>query len=193
MNFGVYHRYTKDVVERVATFENNVSISRPLNIGTERTTGVEFNAKYSPAKWMSMNGDINYNYVSRKGTFDATSFDFNTNRWTAKMTTKFKLPAKIDVEISGNYQSGFQTIQGRQSDNAFANLGVRKKIMNGKAILNLSVRDVFSTRIRESETNQETFYLYNWSQRGGRYTTLGISFGFGKGEAMEFSGNKRHR
>lgn len=192
MNFGIYHRFTTDVVERVTTFEDGVSTTSPLNVGTERTTGLEFNAKYSPTKWMTMNGDINYNYFNRKGTFESTSFDFNADRWSAKMTTKFKLPAKIDVEISGNYRSGFQTLQSYRSGNAFANLGIRKKIMNGKAILNLSIRDVFATRIFESETTQDDFYLYNWFQRGGRYTTLGISFGFGKGEAMEFSGNKRH-
>jgi len=193
MNLGIYHRYTTDVVERVSTFENGVSTSSPLNVGTQRTTGLEFSAKYSPTKWMSINGDINYNYFNRKGTFELTSFDFNADRWSAKMTAKFKLPAKIDLEISGNYRSGYRTFQQVQSGNAYANLGIRKKVMKGKAIINLSIRDVFSSRIRESETIQDDFYLYSWSRRGGRYTTLGISFGFGKGEAMEFSGSRRRR
>ena len=37
-NFGVYYRYTTDVVERVSTFEDNVAITKPLNIGTNRAT-----------------------------------------------------------------------------------------------------------------------------------------------------------
>lgn len=192
INFGIYHRYTTDMVERVTTFENSVSTSRPLNIGTEGATGLEFNAKYSPNKWLTLNGDVNYNYFNRKGNYEGTSFDFNADRWSAKVRTKFKLPAQLEVEIMGNYRSGYQSFQGQRNGYAFADLGLRKKIMKGKAIINLSIRDVFSSRIYEGETIQDTFYLYNRSQRGGRYTTLGISFGFGKGEAMEFSARKHH-
>jgi len=191
MNVGVYHRYTTDVVERISSFENNVSTFIPLNIGTNRSTGAEFNFKYSPVKLWSINGDLNYNYFNRQGTYEATSFDFNADQWSAKLTNKLKLAGNLDVEVTGHYRSGFQTVQSEVSDNIFADLGVRKKILNGKGVLNLSVRDVFASRIRESETNQSAFYLYNRSQRG-RFITLGFSYGFGKGEAMEFSAHKRH-
>ena len=62
--------------------------------------------------------------------------------------------------------------------------------MDGKGVFNLSVRDLFASRIRESETNQANFFLYNWSRRG-RFITLGFSYGFGKGEAIEFEGGRR--
>lgn len=188
-NFGVYYRYTTDVVERVATFENNISTSKPLNIGTNRATGVEFNAKYTASKWLTINADFNYNYFNREGTFEATSFDFNADQWSSRMTTKFKLPADFDFEVTGNYQSAFKNIQSVMSENLFADLGLRKKILKGKAILNLSVRDVFASRVSERETNQSSFYLYSRRQRG-RFVTVGLSFGFGRGEAMEFSGQK---
>ena len=190
LNAAIYHRYTTDVVENVSTFENNVSITRPVNIGTNRATGLEFNTKYDPTNWWSLNGDFNYNYFRREGTFESTSFDFNADQWSARMTTKFKLPAEIEVEIAGNYQSSFQTFQQEISGYMFADLGVRKKVMKGKTILNLSIRDVFASRIFETETIQPDFYLYNHRQQG-RFITFGISHGFGKGEAMEFSGQKR--
>ncbi len=192
MNFGVYHRYTTDMVERIATFENNISTSKPLNIGTNQATGVEFNGKYSPSKKWSMNGDINYNYFNRKGEYELTSFDFSADQWSAKWTNKLKLPAQFEVEITGRYRSKYQTVQSEITGNVFADLGVRKKLMDGRGVLNLSVRDVFASRFRESETTQANFYLYSRSQRG-RFVTLGFSYGFGKGEAMEFGGNKgRH-
>ena len=190
-NFGVYHRYTTDIIERVATFENNVTTTTPFNVGTNKTTGVEFNFKYSPAKKITFNGDFNYNYFNRKGIFKTTSFDFNADQWSTKLTTKIKLPAQIDVEATGHYRSRVKTFQAERTANIFADLGVRKKIMNGKTILNLSIRDVFASRFRESETTQNDFFVYSRSQRG-RFITFGISYGFGKGEAMEFSGHKRH-
>ena len=189
-NLNVYHRYTTEKVERVVTFEDNKSITFPLNIGTDAATGVELNGKYSPQKWFSINGDFNFNYFYRKGEFEGRSFDFTNNRWSGKLTTKFKFSDQIDFEVTGQYESSYQTVQGTVSDNLYANLGLRKKILKGKAVINFSVRDVFASRIRESFTNQPSFEIYRFSQRG-RFVTLGFSYGFGKGGAMEYSGQRR--
>ncbi|NQX81951.1 MAG: TonB-dependent receptor [Flavobacteriaceae bacterium] len=189
LNFGLYHRYTKDVIERVISFENNISTSSPQNIGTNNTTGLELNAKYSPFNWFSITMDINYNTYMRKGEFEDMIFDFSAERWSLKTKGKFSLPAKITMEITGNYRSEYKTIQQTISDNFFMNLGLRKKIMKGKMNVSLSVRDIFETRKRESITDQIDFYNTATSQRG-RFVTLGVSFGFGKGDAMEFSSGR---
>ncbi|WP_422862142.1 TonB-dependent receptor domain-containing protein [Flagellimonas sp. W118] len=190
LNFGVYHRYTDDVIERVSTFENNVNTTRPENIGTNKTTGIEFNTKYSPARWLTFNGDFNYSQFTREGTFQDISFDFNADRWSSKLMTKLKLPAEIDLEATGNYRSNYQTVQGEVQENIFMDLGLRKKLMKGKAILNLSIRDVFASRIGESQIAQADFEVYNRRQRG-RFVAFGFSYGFGKGEAMQYSGGRR--
>nr|WP_299175536.1 outer membrane beta-barrel family protein [uncultured Allomuricauda sp.] len=190
LNFGVYHRYTNDVIERVSTFENNVNTTRPENIGTNKTTGIEFNTKYSPARWLTFNADFNYSQFTREGTFQDISFDFNADRWSSKLMTKLKLPAEIDLEATGNYRSNYQTVQGEVQENIFMDLGLRKKLMKGKAILNLSIRDVFASRIGESQIAQADFEVYNRRQRG-RFVAFGFSYGFGKGEAMQYSGGRR--
>ena len=135
-------------------------------------------------------GDFNYNYFNRQGTLEATSFDFSADQWSTRLTSKFKLPGQIDFEVIGRYQSSVQTVQGERADNLFADLGLRKKIIKGKGVLNFSIRDIFASRVREGETIQPEFYLYSRRQRG-RFITLGFSYGFGKGEAMEFSGRRR--
>jgi outer membrane receptor protein involved in Fe transport len=191
MNFSVFHRYTTAVIDRISTFENNVSTYKPYNIGTKRSTGIEFNTKYSPKKWFTLNGDFNFNYFNRQGELEDVTFDFSANQWSTKWTSKFNLPADIDFEITGRYESKFRTVQGEVSDILFADLGLRKKIFKGKVVMSFSIRDVFASRIQESETNQTDFYLYNRDFRG-RFMTLGFSYGFGKGEAMEYSGQRRH-
>jgi outer membrane receptor protein involved in Fe transport len=190
LNLGFYHRYTTDVIERVSTFEDNVNIFRPQNIGTNQATGIEFNAKYTANKWLVINTDVNYNYFNRQGVFGETSFDFDADQWSSKLMAKFKLPADFDFEVTGNYQSSVQTVQSVVSQNIFADLGVRKKIVGGKAVINLSVRDIFASRFRESVINQDDFYVYSFGQRG-RFVTLGFSYGFGKGEAMTYGGGGR--
>ena len=190
INTGLYHRYTTNVIEQVSVFQDNVTLRTPINIGENNTTGFEANVKYSPLQWFTLNGDFNFNYFVRDGAYEDQSFDFNGNNWTTKVTGKFKLPADFDFEITGQYQSGYPTVQGEVSANAFADIGIRKKLLKGKAVINLGVRDLFESRIMESETIQPTFYLYNYDTRG-RFITLGFSYGFGKGEAMTYSGSRR--
>lgn len=190
LNLSAYHLHTMDIVERVSTFDQNITTMMPMNVGTEWTVGSEFNFKYSPIKWFSMNGNVNYRYFIRQGTFDNNDFNFNAHRWSAQLTTKFKMPWDLEAEITGNYRSRYQTFQGEIGDNIFANIGLRKKFLKGKIVISLSVRDVFASRNRRIEVYQDGVYAYNFRQRG-RFFNLGFSYGFGKGEAMEYSGRRR--
>ncbi|MGQ1783500.1 MULTISPECIES: TonB-dependent receptor domain-containing protein [unclassified Saccharicrinis] len=190
LNFGVYYRYTTDAVERISVYENNVNTTMPMNIGINHAGGIEFNGKYSPNNWLSFNGDFNYNYYNRQGEYDDTLFDFNADQWSSKLVGKIILPAEIEVEVTGNFSSKRKTVQLVYQDDLYASLGLRKKMLKGKAVLNLGVRDVFASRKSESETNENDYYLYNLTE-SGRFVTLGISYGFGDGEAMEYSGRRR--
>ncbi len=190
VNASLYHCYTTEKIDRVSKFEDNISITSPYNIGTNRISGLELNGKYSATKRLSFNGDFNFGSFIRKGTFESTNFDFNASTWSSKLTTKIKFPLGFDFETTGHFRSKEQTIQGVQSSMIFADLGVRKKILKGKGVFSFSVRDIFESRIRENFTSQPSFYLYNRSLRG-RFITFGFSYGFGKGEAMTYSGRRR--
>ncbi len=188
-NFGVYHRYTTDIIERLSVFEDNVNTYKPFNIGTNNATGVEFNSKYSPSKKVTFNTDFNFFYFDRKGTYEDQDFNFDGSQWNGKVVGKFKLPYQIDFELTGQYRSSFKTLQGETLDRAFADLGLRKKILKGRGVINISVRDIFNSRINEDIVDQEDFYIYVRRQRG-RFVTMGFSYGFGKGDAMEFQGRR---
>jgi outer membrane receptor protein involved in Fe transport len=190
LNLTAYYRYTTDVVERFATFEDNVTTVMPFNIGTRRSTGAEFNFKLEATDNITINGDFNYFTFVREGEYEDVNFDFQADQWSSKMTSKFKINKNFDLEVTGRYESREQTVQAIISDNLFADFGLRYKILKGKAVVNFSVRDVFASRVRESFTEQANFTSYNFGQRG-RFLALGFSYGFGKGEAMQYSGARR--
>lgn len=189
-NLNAYHKFTTDVIERVSTFKDNVSVFTPINVGTNNTTGLELNFKYSPISKITFNGDANWNYFTRKGEFNNQNFDFSSDQWSSKLTSKFKINKSFDFEVTGRYRSKEKTIQGSRAANLFADLGLRYKIMKGKGVFNFSIRDVFASRIREIVNESDDFYVYSFGQRG-RFITLGFSYGFGKGEAMTYSGSRR--
>jgi outer membrane receptor protein involved in Fe transport len=166
-------------------------VTQPINLGTSRANGLELNGKLRPTKWMTLSGDLNVNYFDRQAKLDGVSYDFTADQFNGRFVAKFELPLDIDLEVAGNGRSGYKTVQGKVSGYGFADLGLRKKMLKGRMVLNASVRDLFASRIRENEAAQPNFYVYNYSQRG-RFITVGLSYGFGKGEAMEFSANKHH-
>lgn len=198
VNWAVFNRYTKDLVERIVAteqLENNdgsfkdVYVTSSENVGENNTLGLEGNLKYSPFNWATFSGELIYTNFKRSGTFEATSFDFKGDSWFFGSTAKFKLSASIDMEIRGIYRGAYETLQREVPYNLYADFGLRKKIIKGKVVLNLSVRDVFESRHFESITSDPDFYLHRDGKQG-RFVTFGISYGFGKGEAMEFSGQK---
>ncbi|GAB3010480.1 outer membrane beta-barrel family protein [Niabella terrae] len=187
---SLFHRFTRDVIEDVSTFEDNITTNRPYNIGTRASTGLELNGKYDPLKWLSFNGDFNYSYFNRKGQFESRVFDFDGNRWSARLVAKLDLPAEFDLEIGGHYRSAYETVNDYNKDYSYMDLGLRKKLWKGRLVASLAVNDVFGSRISESEIDREDFYQYRRGFRG-RFMSLGLSFGFGKGEAMTYSGGRR--
>ncbi|WP_066631162.1 outer membrane beta-barrel family protein [Labilibacter marinus] len=190
LNLGVYYRYTTDAVERVSVFQDNIIVTKPMNIGTNRATGVEINGKYSPQKWLTFTGDFNYNYFKKEGEFNETIVDFNADQWSSRIVSKIKLPAEFEVELTGIFRSDRRTTQFEYAAQSYANFGLRKKLFKGKTVVNLSVRDVFESRISEGKASEPEYYLYNQTQ-SGRFITFGVSYGFGDGEAMEYSGRRR--
>lgn len=190
LNINAYYRFTTDKIERVFFFENNVNTARPENIGINKATGLETNFKYSLTKKISFNGDANYNVFQRDGEFNDQIFDFSADKWNGKLTVKYKIRKGIDIEFTGRHQSREQTIQGLVSAFSMLDAGLRIKILKGKGVFNFSARDIFASRIREATIDNENYFL-NGQGRRGRFLTLGFSYGFGKGEAMQYSGRRR--
>ncbi len=189
-NVNVYHRLTTDKIERVSRFEDNVNTFRPENIGINKATGIELNAKYTLSKKLTFNTDVNYNIFVREGEFNNQQFDFSADQWSGKLTTKYKINKSIDAEMTGRYESREQTVQGEIAPNARMDVGLRVKILNGKGVFNVSGRDIFASGIRKTTIDQTDFFIYSRNFRG-RFLTLGFSYGFGKGEAMQYSGRRR--
>ncbi len=190
LNAGIYYRYTTDVRERITTKVDDVNITTPINLGTTGATGLELNAKYTPIKWLQFSTDLNYNTFDRKATLNGVNYDFTADQLTGRLVTKLELPADVDLEFSGNGESAVQTIQGEQQGFAWMDVGLRKKILKGRVIVSTGVRDVFASRRFIREVSEPEFYNYRESFRG-RFFTFGVSYGFGKGEAMEFVGRRR--
>ncbi len=191
-NLSGYQRITTDKIEYITSFDGDVRTSSPFNIGTADTRGAELNFKYTPFRKMTLNGDVNYNFFTRTGSFNEQDFDFSNDQWSTKLTTKYKFNKSLDLEITGRLDSDIETVQGIRSGNLYYDLGARYKLLGGKVVANLSIRDVFASRVRESFVFQDSVESSS-SRQLGRFISFGLSYGFGKGEAMTYGGGGRRR
>ncbi len=188
---SVFYRNTNNVVDRIVQVMDSLTSSTPQNVGLSNNLGIEVNAQMEPTKWLSLLGDFNWTYFNRSGTFENQSFEFSNDKWTARITSKFKFANDLSGEIRLRYRSEEERIQSIIRDNAYLDLGIKKKLFKGRTVVNLVVRDVFSARRFISITDQPDFFALSDNQRDIRRIVLGISYGFGKGDAMEFSGLKQ--
>jgi outer membrane receptor protein involved in Fe transport len=76
LNMSLYQLYTTNTIESVTTFQNNISVSGPENLGTKRVNGIELNGKITPSKKIVINGDFNYNSFDRIGLMAKSIFRF---------------------------------------------------------------------------------------------------------------------
>lgn len=190
---ALYHRRTDGVISRITTVIDSLTITTPMNLGQSRNTGLELNGSFDPAKWYRLMVDANWTSFHRTGVLESKDFDFSNSSWSAEFTNKFKFPHDIDLEIGVNYQSAVERVQGKTLSYAYADFGIRKKLMKGRTVINFSMRDVFKSRREKTEVDLEDFYRYRESIRAPQQWILGISYGFGKGDAMEYSGQSRRR
>ncbi|TKG93833.1 TonB-dependent receptor [Puteibacter caeruleilacunae] len=190
INVSLFHRKTDDVVDRVYIVSDNVTTRMPINVGENKRTGIEMNSKLEPLKWLSFLAEGYYMYYKRTGEYQEQDFNFENDAWSGKMTMKLKLPYDIDAEYKFRYYSKTESLQGFYKAVNYSDFGMRKKFMKGKGVVHLSVRDLFDSRKQVFESKSADFKTYRENQRSGRIVVVGVSFGFGKGDTMEYSGMK---
>lgn len=191
LNAAVFYRHTNNVVDRIVRVMDSLTISTPQNVGLSDNLGLEINARLEPVKWFTLLTDFNWTYFNRTGTFENQQFEFSNTKWSGRVTGKFKFANDLTGEIRVRYRSEEELIQSIIQDNAYLDFGIKKKLFKGRTIVNLSVRDLFSSRRYISVTDQTDFFRLYDNQWNVRRIVLGISYGFGKGDAMEFSGLKQ--
>ena len=185
INCGIYQLNTTEKITYVTSLENNISKRSPENLGTSDANGIEINGKFDISKIIVITSDFNMNRFNRRGIWGSQNFNFNGTRWSSELRSKVKFPKDLDIELTLNYLSDFRTVDGERGPSRNINFGVRKKIVEGRGVINLMVRDVFGTRVSESRAIRSNFIVDNWST-SGTFFSLGFSYGFGKGEAMEY-------
>jgi Outer membrane receptor proteins, mostly Fe transport len=158
------------ISEEAGVTSDGIQIIRsvPINLSTNERVGAEAGVIYSPAKWWRLNSSFNFFTFTSDGEFNGVEYGTTNTSWFARLSSKFTLPAKIELQANSFYMGPRQTAQSETKGMFSMNLAMSKDIFKEKGTLSLNVSDVFNSRKRQSFTETANFSSdseFQWRRR----------------------------
>lgn len=177
---SIYYRHTTGVIQRIQTLiEQNgdlITLRQPENLATEDSYGLEFIVSYDPTDWWRMNGDFNFFRAITDGTNFGENFTATATTMSGRFNSRVTFWKAVDFQVSFSYRAPRRTTQGKRRSSYSLDFGISKDIMNKKATLTLSGRDMLNTRIRRSVTFGDNFYSTDQFQWRARQLTMTFNY-----------------
>ncbi|NLR59254.1 TonB-dependent receptor [Chitinophaga polysaccharea] len=177
---SVYFNFNSNSIESLLTVDSNgISRTLPQNIAANKRLGANINAYTQLSDSWTINGGLELYQVwfksnalqaGNSGFFHA----FNIN-------TSYTIPSGYTFELSGDYNNGFITLQGKSTSDYTYRIAVQKEVLQKRASITLSVVNPFQRNFRQRSmatapafNQQSTTYHYN------RSVAIAFNWRFGK-------------
>jgi len=182
----VYLRNIKDAISPLKSATNDSALTkRYINLDHAQMFGNEIIASLAPLKWWEINAGFNLFYTSLKGVYQNNIVNNSRLGWTAELTTQFKLPEGINVQLSGYYRSKLPSVMGTFVSRYYVDFAVKKNLFGKKGVLIFKISDVFNTyryglNLDAIDDNGYRYSQSNERIKESRYFILTFNYSFGK-------------
>lgn len=177
INPSVYHQFSTNLFEDQFYTVDGILVSQQINSGNESRLGVELSLTYSPIKWLTLSGEVNYFSFEQKGIYRVSDQAF-TSRLNARLKQK-----------SWNFQANFNYRGQQNSGQTFTeaqywlDLGIGKDFWNEKATVTLKGDNILDSRIYKGLVTGDDYTSAFRSQSSARvYATFTYRFNRKKNE-----------
>lgn len=144
---NVYYRHRVDVVQNIAEPDSNgVILSYPINLATQNAVGLEFNFSYELYRWWRITANVNSYYFKTEGEYKGQVFDVEAFTTNLRLTTRFTIAKKVDLQSTFTYNAPQATPQGQTLSMYGWDAGASMDVLKGNGTISLSVRDILNTR-----------------------------------------------
>lgn len=155
-----------------------VNYTRPENIGSSHTEGLEANVTYRPSGFLNvrLNASV-FNY--------AYSYDgFSDNRWSwsARLNVWAKLWNKLEVFANAHYSSPRLGLYSLSVANKGVDLGCSADFLDRKLSVYFNVNDIFGMAEWGENTTAPQYQTTGSQQFDSRFVSLGLTWRIGKME-----------
>jgi outer membrane receptor protein involved in Fe transport len=180
--YGVYYRYTTDLIQRVQLEPDGIETVRTFeNIGFARALGFELNVANDFTKWYRVSGNFNFfrNQVSGSYILADSTVDLGAEAitFTTRINNNFKFEGLFDGQLNINYQAPRNEAQGRRLSITSVDMGVTRDVFQKNGTLSLSVRDIFNSRKWRNITDIANYYEEGeWQWRRGPQFVVTLTY-----------------
>ncbi len=173
----LYHRTTHNLINRVkSVYSPSVFLTRPENVGTDFSTGLEVALNNKLFKWWKSNLSLNaFNYII-KGELNDEVYENNSNSWTLRWSNNFYLPKDFNFQVVTKYNSKIATAQGITNSFFTSDISLKKQFFDSKLTAILQGSNIFSTSQRETYFEGKDFYYYFLRVPSAPMVSLSLSF-----------------
>ena len=210
---SIYYKYTTDLITRyLDTFTNQLTgkpgyVNTWVNANSSQTMGAELTTVMNVTKWFDFTANLNlYNsYINTDNVYGSSQP--NLWSWFGKLTTNYKLPWKVKLQVTGFYQSktnmpvnqgggGFGPPGGGAAQSASQGYigefwGVdaalsRSFLKQDAATLSVSMGDIFRSRWNKQHSESQ-FFIQDYDRlRDPQLVRVNFTFRFGKMDVSLF-------
>lgn len=195
-NTTISYSRTKDVIARLLDSnpkDPRGSLFGYRNVSTQNQYSINFAAPVDITKWwssfVSLTGFRMENKAEYIDTFavntpsefiDTVNLDLAVNSFNIYSSQTFKLPYKMNFEVSGWYNSaGIWEGNFASNDMWSIDVGLQKKIFNEKGKIKISVSDIFKTAVWDGITDYNGLYMTGTGGWDSRRFKINFSYLFG--------------
>ncbi len=183
---SIFYRYVTGVMRRYRTIDGEgVSTLNYVNFDNARNFGVELAAVYTPTKWWRLMPSVEmYQSIVDGGDLDS-EINNNTFSLGGRVVSSMTVWKDLDIQVFLMMRAPAETAQGRRKGMIFSNIGLKKKILDGKGTVGLSARSLFGLTRFSYITDTEDLYQTFTGQMEPNLLNFSFSYRFGKQERQQ--------
>jgi outer membrane receptor protein involved in Fe transport len=178
----LYYRDTRDAFTQVTSdLGDGVFLTRPENLGSSRSTGLELVANGALHPKLRYNASVNVFRQEIDASGIPGAVDSEADSISGRLSLNWQPTAEDFVQLSGIWAGDQLLAQGTREQSTLVNFGYRRKL-NDKWSLQMTVRDVFDDFGSTTTIDTPAFRDRTDQTFGGRAAYIGLTWNFGGGQ-----------
>lgn len=172
--------------------------TKPINLGTKDTYGLDLNFNWDATSWLKFMGNVDVFGYNIKGstpyeTLDVlgspitatANFSGNGISTKSRLTSTFKIDKTLNLQLQGFYRGGTKTDYQVRKDMYAINFGASKTIWKGNGTLAFNIQDIFNTRAMQATTYTANSVRDSYMQWQPRQFAVSLTYRFKQGEKID--------
>ena len=185
LNSSVYYSTNNNSIEQLTVVDSlGISRTTPSNIATNKRLGTQVNLSMElQPNWM-LNGGLELYYVWFRSA--ALQVRNSNGFYAANLSSSYGLSKGYSLQISGDYNNGYVTLQGRNTAEWSYRFAAQKELWNDRASIVLTVSNPFQrVMTQRSMVVAPSFRSTTSNNYYNRSVSLSFSWKFGASRQKE--------